>query len=236
MFASLAMYLRAETASALDEIWVAIRDAVRSAGLPAPETLSQDQVGTEAWSRSDMVLSQTCGMPFRKKLHPNVALVGTLDHGVAGCPAGYYNSAIIKKRACNLPDNPRPAINDLQSQSGYAALREVLPNFKSPIESGAHLKSARMVAEGTADIAAIDAVTWRLIEKYDAFSSQLEVLKFTKPTPALPLITGLYKSEVKTLANAIAHGLDQTPQAAKDTLGIKGLVHIHSSTYLKVKP
>jgi len=236
MFASLPMYHRAETASALDEIWVAIRDAVGGTGLDAPETLSQDQVGPDAWLRPDMVLSQTCGMPFRKKLHPHVALVGTLDHGVAGCPAGYYNSAIIKKRACNLPDNPRPAINDLQSQSGYAALREVLPNPNNPIVSGAHLISARMVAEGAADIAAIDAVTWRLIEKYDAFSSQLEVLKFTKPTPALPLITGRYKSEVKTLANAIARGLDQAPHSAKDMLGIKGLVHIHSSTYLEVKP
>ncbi|MEM7240806.1 MAG: PhnD/SsuA/transferrin family substrate-binding protein [Pseudomonadota bacterium] len=235
MFASLPMYHRAETSAALDDIWAALRDAIKDAGLKAPDTLDQDQIGIEAWLRPDMVLSQTCGMPFRKHLHPHVTLVGTLDHGVESCPAGYYNSAIIT-RVGALPANPKPSINDMLSQSGYAALLEVLPEPHDPILSGGHLNSAQLVAEGKADIAAIDAVTWRMIEAYDPFSDQLQVIQHTKPRPGLPLITALPKEQAAQLRTALDIGLKNADAAAKELLGIKGLVHIPASAYLKVKP
>ena len=42
--------------------------------------------------------------------------------------------------------------------------------------------------DNTADIVAIDANTWRLITKWDAFAEKLRVVARTKPTPAMPYI------------------------------------------------
>ena len=236
MFASLPMYHRAETAATLDAIWEAMRNSIARAGLVAPLKLDQSKVGIDAWLRPDMVLSQTCGMPFRKKLYPDVVLVGTIDHGVEGCEAGYYNSVIIKQRDRTLPDDPRPVVNDMLSQSGYAALLEVLPMMTNPTLSGAHLNSAKMVADGVADIAAIDAVTWRLIKRFEPFHEKLQVLQTTTPRPALPLITKVYADQVEVLHNALVQGLDKVDPAAKKLLGVKGLVHIPASAYLSVTP
>ena len=234
MFASLPMYLRAETKDALDHIWEAIRSEILIEGMEAPEKLDQSQEGLAAWLRTDMVLSQTCGMPYRRELIDKVTLVGTLDHGVEGCPPGYYRSAIIQRKGEDLAKHPHAVANSLMSQSGYAALLEYNPKLTNPQISGAHLNSARQVVESEADIAAIDAVTWGLIEQYEDFAEKLEVLKFTNPTPGLPLITRIYGNKKERLSRAIERGLKAARPSELALLGIKGLVQIPAEDYIKI--
>ena len=119
MIAALPMYDRPEIRGATDRLWQAIRDALRSRGLDAPDALTRDQDPWEIWQSPDLILAQTCGLPYRARLAPHVTLVATPDFGLPGCPPGYYNSVIVAR---SKTPGPKPAVNEGLSQSGWAAL------------------------------------------------------------------------------------------------------------------
>ena len=52
--------------------------------------------------------------------------------------------------------------------------------------TGAHVASVERVAAGTADVAAIDLVTWGYCQRHQAAAGRLRVLRLTEPTPGLP--------------------------------------------------
>jgi len=174
MIASLMMYARPELRAANDKLWANIRRCLIEAGIQAPEQLSNDVDPFKVWTDPELVLSQTCGYPFRKVLSDKVTLVGTPDYGLDGCPPGYYNSAIVV-RASDKRDvlaRYRDAIfayNDPISQSGFAApyahCRDQGFWFGRKVQSGAHLKSAQLIVTGAADIAALDAEFSALMQR-----------------------------------------------------------------------
>ena len=70
------MYDRAETAGPNDRFWAQIAMALRAQGLTAPEALTRGPAAYwPAWEAPSLVLSQTCGFPFRARLKDRVALV-----------------------------------------------------------------------------------------------------------------------------------------------------------------
>ena len=98
MIASLGMYDRAEAQASNDRLWGLIRDGMRDHGLAAPQALTRGAGAYwDAWMAPDLVLSQTCGFPYRARLHDKVTLIGTPDYGVAGCPAGHYCSVYVAR-------------------------------------------------------------------------------------------------------------------------------------------
>jgi ABC-type phosphate/phosphonate transport system substrate-binding protein len=242
MIANLMMYRRAELEQPHSNFWTLVRGHLHAAGIDAPETLSQDAEEFSVWKDPDLVLSQTCGMPYRLWLHDRVNLVGTPDYGLPKCPAGFYRSALIiraddpRTELLEFKDSPF-AYNQTFSQSGYAApYWHAKPNgfwFENRLSTGAHLKSAQAVASSKADIAALDAVTWRNIEKYDRFADQLRVLDWTAATPALPLITAK-ANDPSTIFSAVENALANLTQDDRSKLGIKGLVSIPKATYLSI--
>ena len=127
MIASLMMYARPELEAAHKRYWASIRAELGKRGIESPEELSNDVDAFEVWRDPALVLSQTCGMPYRTQLHGEVTLIGTPDFGLEGCPAGYYRSPIIA-----LTDDARAqvaefaharfAYNGTGSQSGFAAI------------------------------------------------------------------------------------------------------------------
>lgn len=241
MIANLMMYARPQLATAHAQYWALIRKNLADAGMDSPETLSQDAEEFYVWKHPELVLSQTCGMPYRTLLHDKVQLVGTPDYGLADCPAGYYRSAIVVRA-----DDPRTqiaafkdavfAFNQTISQSGYAApfyhLKQYGFWFENRLQTNQHVGSARAVATGGADIAAIDAVTWRNIEKYEPFASDLRVLDWTKPTPGLPFITAL-GNDAGLILRAVRAAIAALDDDNKALLGIKGIVAIPKADYLK---
>lgn len=242
MTASLMMYARPELSAPNGRYWARIRSELAQRGIVAPETLANDRDMMEVWTAPDLVLSQTCGMPFRLWLHDRVQLVGTPDFGLPECKPGYYNSAIVvraddKRAVLAEYADARFAFNQTHSQSGFAAAYAHVKAagfwFPNRIQSHGHVASARMVAEGKADIAAIDGVTWRLIQKYDAFADGLRVLEYTAPTPGLPYITAGAADANATRAAVVAaiEGLSDDYRAA---LGLRGLVSIPKDAYLAV--
>lgn len=232
MIANLPMYQRAELVEAHDEFWGLIRNNLRSAGLEAPDTLTQNAGEMEAWTAPDLFFSQTCGMPYRNFLHDKVTLIGTPDYGIEGCPAGYYCSGYVvhKSGSDNLSDYKSKlfAYNDENSQSGFYVTKGY---FENRICSGSHINSAKMVANGKANIAAIDAVSLKLIQRYDDFATELKVIKWTKPTPALPFIA--YKNaDQKIFFDAINQAINSLPSSTRSKLMINDIVFINDRDYL----
>lgn len=242
MIASLMMYARPETDTALHRYWAHVRDALAARGIAAPVTLSNEAEEFAVWTDPALVLSQTCGMPYRLWLHDKVALVGTPDFGVEDCPPGYYRSAIVVRAdddRAKLADfaAARFTYNQTFSQSGFAAMHGAARAagfwFDTRSQSHGHVRSARAVAEGTADIAALDAVTWRLIQRHDAFAARLRVLQWTQPTPGLPYITarGMDRGRVFDAAEEAIAALSAQD---RETLGLRRMVAIASTDYLKI--
>lgn len=242
MIASLMMYQRPELAEAHSDFWALIRKHLAVAGIDSPAELSQDAEEFFVWKNPDLVLSQTCGMPYRKWLHDKVVLVGTPDYGLEGCPEGFYRSAMIVH-----VDDPRTdisqfkdavfAYNQTFSQSGYAApFSHVGAHgfwFENRLEVGQHLEAARAVATGRADIASVDAVTWRNVAAFEDFAAGLRVLEWTAPTPGLPLITAI-GNDADAIFAAVAGAIDELDAQAKSLLGLRGIVRIPKDDYLKV--
>ncbi len=231
------MYDRPETAADHDAFWTAIRDGLRDRGVAAPEALTRGGDMWDQWRSDALVLGQTCGLPYRAHLHGAVALVGTPDYGLEDTPPGYYRSVLVT-RAGDGKDIAAYADRTLgynggTSHSGWAAPQIAAAArgfaFARLLATGGHLASARAVAEGRADIAAIDAVTWRGIQRWEGcVATALQVVDRTPSAPGLPYITALGRD-----AEAIATAIDDALAAgAGAPLGIGRLVRISADDYL----
>lgn len=242
MIASLMMYLRPETEAAHRRYWAHLQAALRARGIPAPDELSNTAEVFSVWTAPDLVLSQTCGMPYRTRLHGQVTLVGTPDFGVRGCAPGYYRSAVVvraddARAALRDYAGARSAYNEAGSQSGFAAMHATARTegfwFDDRLQTHGHRHSASAVVEGRADIAALDAVTWRLIRRYDAFADRLRVLTWTTPTPGLPYITGA-DMDREAVCAAVVEGMAALSRSDRSVLGLNGMADIPSRDYLAI--
>jgi ABC-type phosphate/phosphonate transport system substrate-binding protein len=232
MIAALPMYDRPELRRETDTLWSAVHNALRARGIDAPKALTRDADLWAIWQSPDLILAQTCGLPYRARLHGKVGLVATPDHALPGCPPGHYCSVIVARDPA-LPDRPRLAINDRVSQSGWAALQAWASARALPLGpvtvTGSHAASARAVADGTADLAGIDAQTWRHLTRFDGADPALEIAR-TPPTPGLPLITAGTRDPAPIRA-ALAEALDSLSQDTRAALDLHGFVRIDAGAY-----
>ncbi|MCR9107315.1 hypothetical protein [Marivita sp. XM-24bin2] len=192
--ASLPMYWRAENAGAWRAFWSVVQDSAKAEGITLPDLTDPAALPKDLeqhWTDPDLVLSMTCGLPLRSFLRGKVRYVGTLDFGL-GTPFGHYQSQVIARMGLSGPPR-RLAYNSGDSQSGWAAAQDlpVISEITETVPTGAHAASLAAVAEGRADIACIDAITWRLLERFDPNASRITRVGRTRPTPGLPLITAL---------------------------------------------
>ncbi len=236
MIASLPMYDRAETAQSLDTLWTEIR-----ARLPfdAPATLMRGGNPWDQWCAPDLILSQTCGYPFRTRLSGLVQMVAAPDNRLRGCPPGHYNSVFVVRADDPRQDiagfaDARFAYNAALSQSGWAAPQTHAASlgfaFTHLLRTGGHRRSAEAVAEGRADIASIDALSWRLIRRFDTHAVRLREIGRTAPTPALPFITGPGR-DISVIRAALARAIDALDPAGRDALSLHGLVEVPVPAY-----
>ena len=236
------MYARPETEAATARFWALIRALLSESGIEAPEHLTQDAEEFGVWTDPNLVLSQTCGMPYRLWLHDRVGLVGTPDYGLEGCAPGHYRSAMVVRA-----DDPREALGDYReavfaynqtfSHSGYAAPYALCAGhgfwFENRVQTHGHRLSAKAVAEGQADIAALDGVTWRLMQVYGELCERLRVLCWTAESPGLPLITAK-RQEAGTIRAAVKQVIDALDEPDRAALGLRGVVDIPKAAYLSV--
>jgi ABC-type phosphate/phosphonate transport system substrate-binding protein len=240
--AALPMYDWPEVRPATDRLWAALRDALRAAGIAAPERLTRGGAPAAVWRHPRLVLGQTCGLPVVRELDGRVAVIGALDHGVEGCAPGWYRSAVVVRAddpRASLADfrGARLALNGRDSQSGYGAmLHHAAPLavdrrfFGAAEVTGAHAVSVARVASGAADIAAIDCVSWRLARRFRPEAARLRVLMLTDPTPGLPLIAAPAADAARYRA-AVVTALDAVDAAARQDLGLQGFAPLDSGDY-----
>ncbi len=240
--AFLPMYDVAGTRPAAAALWGAIRDAFRAEGIAAPDQIDRSPARMDGWTRPDLVLGQTCGLPYISRLAERVTLLGALDYGVEGCPPGYYRSALVVRA-----DDPRTAVEDffgsalalngVDSQSGYGAvMSHVAPLaqagrfFGRAVKTASHGASMEAVAMGAADMASIDAVTWRLSVGREQATERLRVLALTDPTPGLPFIARAGQA-LEPSRRAIERAVSGLPAEAAEVFGIQGFVRFERADY-----
>lgn len=236
--AALPMYDWPELRPATDAFWAAFRDLARARGIAAPDGLDRGRPAGEVWTDGALVLSQTCGLPYRTQLRDHVTLLGAPDYGLEGCPPGHYCSLLVARRG-----DPRRgleafagapfAFNERMSQSGHAALMQApgAERLGAGVETGAHRASIRAVAEGRADLAAIDAVAWRLAERFEPAAAELRVVGRTRPGPGLPMITAK-GHDAALYARLVAAAIAAADGAVRAALGIRGFVRLAPADYL----
>ncbi|SMP12721.1 phosphate/phosphite/phosphonate ABC transporter substrate-binding protein [Shimia sagamensis] len=235
MIAAFPMYDRPELAATWDHLWLLFCEAYGD----GPRQLTRDRDVWDVWQSPDLLLAQTCGFPYRSRLKDKVALIGAPDHGIEEAPAGHYRSVIVASKRyegakLDTLHDATLAFNEPLSQSGWAAIwRHFEDNgFRiGPRQlSGAHRESARMVARGDADFAALDIISWKMMTRYDDFTSDLIVVDMTRPTPALPFISARYQDAAR-IQNALQDGLQSLTFGQREELFLHGLVHLPQSSY-----
>ena len=178
-FASYPMYELPENRDAVDVWWSGLARCLRSAGCErVPDRLERRDDAPARWCDDDLLFSQTCGYPLTHALKGRVRVIATPCYRAPGCDGPSYSSAIVVRAddpAQDLADlaGRRAAFNAPHSQSGYNALRHRLapiargkPFFSACLETGGHAASLAAVADGRADVAAVDCITWALLRRY----------------------------------------------------------------------
>ncbi|MEM8576314.1 MAG: PhnD/SsuA/transferrin family substrate-binding protein [Pseudomonadota bacterium] len=229
MIAALPMYDLPHARAAHDSYWQAI-----AAHLPgAPTALTRDGDLLSIWQSDELLLAQTCGLPYRARLHGAVTLVGTPDYGLTGCPPGHYRSVLVTRPGWEGDAGAATlAFNEPLSQSGWAAAQNAGLGKGKVLQTGAHAASARAVAEGGADIAAIDALTWSMLQTEEpGLTGALTVRNQTPPTPGLPYITAKHRDPAP-IAAAIRDAIGTLTPEDCATLHLKGLMDIPKADYM----
>lgn len=240
--ASLPMYDWPEVHHANDAVWAAFHGHLRRAGIAAPVALSRNSDPQALWVDPDLVLSQSCGYPYAKQLYSRVSLIGTPAYAIIGAKPGHYFSVLVTRKTSPRPClarlfEQRFAYNMAQSQSGFAAPLRLLAasGFTSqpePLETGSHRASIRAVADGEADWAAIDAVTWELAKRHETAAAGLAVFAKTPQTPALPLISGLQMaSKADAVSSAIALAIKALDPEIRNAVFLSDLVPLTTQDY-----
>lgn len=201
--ASLPMYDLPGLEGATDAWWAGLAAAFRAEGLEdVPEGLTRSSDPAALWTAPDLVLSQTCGFPLTHALAGQATLVATPVYDAPGCAGGLYRSEILLRADDSAADlaglrGRRAVANAADSQSGYSALRHAVAplaedgRFFGGVEiSGSHLASMTRVAEGGADVCAVDVVTYQLLTRSaPQLTGRLRVLASSAAAAALPYIT-----------------------------------------------
>ena len=207
MIASLPMYWRSENAHIWQQFWHSIQRNL--GGKDQSSLIAPNDIPDlfDHWTDPNLVLSMTCGLPFRTRLKGKVAYVGTLDFGTTKRAGNYCSVAIAKSDVRKDTTSLRMAYNMGDNQSGWAAsfdpaFSDLKSRVVEHVQSGAHTASFNAVMQGSADFAFIDSVTWNLIKRFDTRAKNTVILGMTTPTPALPLITA-HGNDVDSLRAAI---------------------------------
>ena len=242
----LPMYDWPEFTQATNRLWTSIRDHFSKAGIDAPTSLDRMSPPAETWQSPNLLLSQTCGLPLVADLSGKVKVLGSFAYqGIE--PAGTYHSVIISHKNDNelerCLEGNRAVINGDDSYSGCLALKCFVADsgsgespFASVLVSGGHRDSLCAVASGSADIAAIDCVSWHLAKQCEPAIKSLKVIAHTERRPGLPLITHRNASvqEISVMRDALAGAIDDLDEKSCAMLGIQSFVPRDEEDYTPI--
>lgn len=196
-----------------------VRDHSGRAIAPDPATLPIDAFDVHTlWRHPALLLAQTCWGPMEQGLAAHVVVVGQPSYdGFQGGQGPLYSSVILMRRRQGDASDLQPpadghavlplevlrgkrfAYNGADSMSGVLGLTrdleasgENLAIFPERIETGSHRGSIAAVAEGRADVCAIDCRSWHLARLHEPRAADLRVVGWTARRKGLPLITSMH--------------------------------------------
>ena len=205
---------------------------------PDPVTLPPNELDYhQLWLHPALLFAQTCWGPMELGLSRQVQVVGQPSYDAyEGGQGELYSSALVMRTGegpqvrspadgkallpLDLMRGKRFTFNSLDSMSGVIGLTrdlqaagESLDMFSSRSESGGHRGSIVAVAEGKADIAAIDCESWALAQRFESAVQKVAVVGWTARRKGLPYITARMTPEktVRALREALA-GLAEQPR------------------------
>lgn len=246
MIASLPMYELAAVRDATDRWWAGLARHMRAARVAdVPERLERDPA--PAWTDPRLLFSQTCGYPVTHALAGRVAPLCTPAYDAPGCSGARYASALLVRAesdAAALADlrGGVCAINAPDSHSGYNVLRRMLSAlahggafFGKVIETGSHVASLAAVANGEADLCAVDTVTHALLARHgpDRLAGT-RVLTYSPQAPGLPYVAGrAVDADRRACMRGAVHAAlaDPALAEARDALLIAGAEDLPLSAY-----
>jgi ABC-type phosphate/phosphonate transport system substrate-binding protein len=243
------MYDFLEVHASTMEIVGALAQGFVAIGLDAHTEIPNASVHADLmrhWSGAEMLLSQSCGLPFIEELHTSVNVVGTPLWTDVSDDRGRYRTVIVVPESLDITsidqaDGLRPVVNNTQSLSGWCSLGVALANatnhalLATPyVESGGHAASLQMLQDGEADIASIDSATFRLLARHrPALVNNLRVIGYGPLVPATPIIVSKSSvadtDEVYRVVSEVFGRSDL--RAALDNIGISGFVRLANSDY-----
>lgn len=208
-----------------------IRDAAGKVIAPDPATLPPDGLDFHGlWLHPALLFAQTCWGPMELGLSEHVQVVGQPSYDAyEGGQGELYSSAIVMRAdgspSVRAPDDGSPLVpldllrnmrftfNHSDSMSGFVgltrdleALGESLNIFSERSESGGHRASIVAIAEGKADVAAIDCQSWALARRFEPAAQKVAAVGWTRRRKGLPFITARATPEkiVVALREAVA--------------------------------
>ncbi|WP_028220301.1 phosphate/phosphite/phosphonate ABC transporter substrate-binding protein [Paraburkholderia oxyphila] len=205
------------------------------------------------WRRPDLLLSQTCGFPYRMLgLADAVQLLATPAFDAEGCEGAHYRSTlVVSARAASQGAvtlaacrGLRAACNGRDSHSGMNALRHAVAPyaregrfFSSVAWVGSHLNALRALGAGVADVAAIDCVTLAYVR--DALPELLRDVRTIGATalaPGLPFVASraLPAGDATRLRDALDLACAADAARAK-ALRLRGFVRLASADYAAIQ-
>ncbi len=246
---SLPMYdfaeLQAATQAVLDAIVTEARKLGDEAQVGDPD-VSNHAALMALWGGDEMYISHSCGQPYIEELQENVDVLGTFLWRDVSDSRGDYRSVIVVRDdfpASQIGElgGALPVINNPESLSGWCSLGVALSevtsdaNFVRPyLVSGGHVGSLRMLQEGAADVAAIDAATYQILSRVQpALVRGLRVIGSGPLVPATPLIASKARKSQLADLRAVMHRVVGDPRLADElaAIGIVGFVDRDGAEY-----
>lgn len=244
--AALPMY---NVTPALDHAWREWLGDVLRMVKPACRIVEPDEELHGFWRRPNLLISQTCGYPFMHGLHEQVQLIATPHFDAPGCEGAHYSSVLVTRADAQFDTlaacrNARAAFNQDDSNSGMNVFRHAVAPlsragqfFSAVLRTGSHLGSLRAVADGRADVAAIDCVTYAFVsDELPELARQVRSIGMTAPSPGLPLIASdtVPTATILALRDALGEALTSRPERAK-RLRLRGFSVLPPSDYQRIE-
>ncbi len=239
LIAALPMYDYPGIAAANDALWSAIAASLRRRGVEAPATLTRGGDLAALWRDPRLVFGQTCGYPYVTGLGDAVTLIATPEYAFAGCEGMHHRSFVVRRNG-----DPRlslegfrgaiAALNGADSNSGMNLFRATVapvaggrPFFGAVLTTGSHRASLEAVAAGRAALAALDCVSFGLMQQRldSGLVARVAIVGESPLAPGLPFIMSARLPEAtraaarEALFDALA---DPDLAEARAALGLKG--------------
>ena len=245
------MYDFEEVRGAHDVLWKSVARRLERAGVKGvPAGLDRSRGIHELWTDPELLLSQCCGADLVGRYAGALTPLATPRYRAPGCEGCDYASVVLvadDSSATELSDlrNAVCVVNGFESHSGTNALRALVAPlcrrgrfFSRVFTSGSHPASIAALAGRRADVAAIDCVTYALLERYrPAFLEGTRRLCYTERAPGIPFVTraGSAKARVRHLRCALVESFEEPEvRAAGAELFIDGVEILPLSAYERI--